>query len=246
MECALCVEEDEQTEEYYRELVASRSTPAVVPAPLLVRPTPPPLVVAPLSSSVARDIAEKNHYMHRKPPVSYAWGLHQEDEIVGIITLGIPASRHLQAGACPTDPSLVIELNRMWIADELPNGTASWFLARALRQAPPRIVVSYADTTVGHLGYVYRAANFRYGGWTDMDRKTPRYDYLPADPATHTRDAFRNGYDRKVRRKPKIRYWTTTGNHSERRKLARLCGWLDLDWNKIPPPREHQRLVLPD
>ena len=44
---------------------------------------------------------------------------------------------------------------------------------------PPRIVVSYADPLWGHYGYIYRALNFRYAGWTDMERKTPRYDYIP-------------------------------------------------------------------
>lgn len=195
-----------------------------------------PLSVRPLSSRLARQLAEAHHYLHRKPPVSYAYGLVAGDGIVGIVTFGIPASRHLQKGACPSAPSLVIELNRLWVDDRMPRNTESWFVSRALRKLPPRIVVSYADTRYGHVGYIYRALGFHYAGWTDMERRTPRWDYIPADPAAHSRDAFRRGYIRKVRREPKVRYWTVTGNRADRRALERVCAWPRLDWRELPPP----------
>jgi hypothetical protein len=176
------------------------------------------------------------HYLHRRPPISAAFGIYAGGRLSGCVTYGTPASRHLQMGACPSDPSAVVELNRLWLDDELPANTASWFVSRTLRMLPPRIVVSYADPLHGHYGYVYRALNFFYAGWTDMERKTPRYDYLPADPATHTRDAFRNGYVAKRRRVPKVKYWTVTGSPSQRRSLAATCGWPRYDWRAMPPP----------
>lgn len=191
------------------------------------------LSVEVITPQEAADLVVEQHYLHRRPPISVAVGL---GDGAGVVTFGVPASRHLQKSACPTNPDLVLELNRLWLDDSLPRNTASWFLARALRLVPPRIIVSYADTIQGHLGYVYRAANFHYAGWTDMERKTPRFDYLPADPKVHTRDAFRNGYVKKVRRQPKVKYWTTTGDRGERRRLARLCGWPSLDWSILPPP----------
>ncbi len=192
-----------------------------------------------MHSKEARELAEKRHYMHRKPQVSYAFGLYQDGSVVGVVVYGTPASRHLQIGACPSDPSLVTELNRVWVADHMPANTESWFISRTLKLIPPRIVVSYADTVQGHMGYMYRALNFRYAGWTDMERRTPRYDYIPADPSAHTRDAFRNGYKEKVRRRPKVKYWTATGNKRERLQLYDLCAWPSLDWHKLPPPTEH-------
>lgn len=193
-----------------------------------------------IPSGLARETVEREHYLHRKPPVSHAFGLFEDERLVGVVTFGIPASRHLQKGACPSDPDRVLELNRLWVHDAQPGNTASWFVSRALALLPPAIVVSYADTTQGHLGYTYRALNFRYAGWTDMERRTPRYDYLPADPKVHTRDAFRNGYASKVRRRPKIKYWITTGDRRERRDLARLCAWPELSWHELPPPTEHR------
>lgn len=210
------------------------------------------LEVREIPAALAREVAEREHYMHRKPQVKYAFGLYSPDTpdldtlfpgpgLAGIAVFGVPASHHLQVGACPSDPSLVLEFNRLWVDDEMPRNTESWFVARCLAQLPGYIVISYADTMQGHLGYIYRALNFHYAGWTDMERKTPRLDYLPADPATHTRDAFRNGYATTVRRKPKVKYWITTGNRTERKRLAKLCGWPSLNWKMHPPPVEHRQ-----
>ncbi|QES45189.1 hypothetical protein DEJ49_33145 [Streptomyces venezuelae] len=197
------------------------------------------LEVRPMESRDARALAEEKHYLHRKPTVSHAYGLHAGLAAVGLVTLGSPASGHLQRGACPGDPSCVIELNRLWVDDAMPPNTASWFVSRALRQMPPRIVVSYADTAYGHMGYVYRAMSFRYAGWTDMERRTPRLDYVPLRGG-HSREATRSGYRETVRRRPKVKYWTTTGDRRERRRLARLCTWPSLDWRTLPPPTEHR------
>jgi len=139
-------------------------------------------------------------------------------------------------GACPSEPGNVIELNRLWVHDKMPKNTESWFVSRTLHQLPPKIVVSYADTREQHYGYIYRALNFHYAGWTDMERKTPRYDYIPHDPTQHTREAFRGGYSHRVRRKPKVKYWIVTGNKSERRNLTKLSGWPVHDWHILPPP----------
>ena len=175
----------------------------------------------------------RNHYLHRKVGASFAFALDSGGDIVGAVTFGTPPSRHMQISVCPTDPSLVIELNRLWIRDDQPHGTASAFVSDALRQMPPRIVASYADTSAGHLGTVYRALNFHYSGWTDMDRKTPRYDYVVE--GKHSRDAFRCGKYTRVRRRPKIKYWIPTGNKRDRKRLFAICGWPSLVWDGGPP-----------
>lgn len=189
-----------------------------------------------ITSKVATGVVVEHHYLHRRPPISFAFGLKFDGALVGVVTFGTPPSHHLQKSACPANPSLVVELNRLWVNDDMPKNTESWFVTRALAEMPPRIVVSYADPAFGHAGYIYRALNFHYAGWTDMDRKTPRYDYIPAEPNTHTRDAFRNGYVEKRRRVAKVKYWTVTGNKSERRTMRKLCPWPMLDWRTTPPP----------
>lgn len=163
--------------------------------------------------------------------MSWAFGVRCDDKIVAVCTFGTPPSRHAQKSVCPSDPSLAVELNRLWISDDHSEIQASQFVSQCLKEVPPRIVFSYADTAVGHHGGVYRAMSWNYAGQTDEDRKTPRFDYVPTN-GKHSRDAFRSGEYTKVRRKPKHRYWTTTGSQRERRRLAKLCGW---DARQYPP-----------
>lgn len=180
------------------------------------------------------------HYARRMPPTSFVFGLFGEGVLLGAISFGVPASRQLQLGACPSDPQSVIELNRLCVLDSEPRNTESWFVSRALALLPPLIVVSYADTLEGHKGYVYRACNFYYAGWTDMDRRTPRYDYVT--PGKHSRAAFRSGEgaeSNKVRRRPKIKYWTVTGDKRQRKALLKKMNWPVLCWNRYPAPTEH-------
>lgn len=196
--------------------------------------------VAVISRREAIHLVVQHHYMHRKPPISFAFGLIDDfGNTKGCVTFGTPASHQMLIGACKEAPENVIELNRLWVHDDMPRNTESWFVSRALALLPPRIVLSYADTAAGHMGFIYRAANFHYAGWTDMERKTPRFDYV--SPGKHTRDAFRNGFTHRERRKPKVKYWITTGNRRERKYLEKSCLWPKLDWKISPPPIEHRQ-----
>lgn len=179
------------------------------------------------------------HYLHRRPPISHAFGLVDNGDLRGVCTFGIPPSRHLQMSACPSSPDRVIELNRLWVHDDEPRNTESWFVSRCVRALPPLLIVSYADTAQGHVGYIYRAMNWRYAGWTDMDRAKPRLDYVT--PGKHTRDAYRHGFTHVERRKPKMKYWTASGSPTDRRVLAGLCGWPSLDWRVVHPSLEETR-----
>lgn len=96
-----------------------------------------------IESKLAARLVVDHHYLHRKPPISHAFGLYWLGKIVGVVTYGTPASRHLQMSACPTDPSHVIELNRLWVHDKMPKNTESWFVSRSPARpdpAHPRIV----------------------------------------------------------------------------------------------------------
>lgn len=203
--------------------------------------------VAQVDKPTAEALVVRHHYLHRKPSNAYSFGLFRDGDVVGAVVFGVPASRHLQQSVCPSDPDVVLELNRLWCDDSCPRNTESFFVARALRMLPPRLIVSYADTAWGHTGIVYRALGFQYAGWTDMERKTARYDYI-APEGKHTRDSFRGGvaqWTHRVRRKPKAKYWTATGDRRERARLTRLCAWHSLDWREFPVPDEHRQLRLP-
>ena len=102
------------------------------------------------------------HYAKRIPSISYAFGLFNPD-LVGVVTYGTPSSSPLRAGICGDDyADKVLELNRLCVS-EVKNG-ASMLVGRSLKMLPDAVVVSYADTKQGHVGYVYQATNFLYTG----------------------------------------------------------------------------------
>jgi hypothetical protein len=120
--------------------------------------------VLPINSFEVEPWLLQKHYAKRMCPISYAFGLYDNNELVGVVTYGTPSSSTLRTGICgPKFGDLVVELNRL-CCDNQPN-RASFLVGRSLRMLPkPLIVVSYADTEQGHVGYVYQATNFIYTG----------------------------------------------------------------------------------
>jgi len=120
--------------------------------------------VLPINSFEVEPWLLQKHYAKRMCPISYAFGLYDSGELIGVVTYGMPASSALRIGLCGEKwIDNVIELNRL-CCDNKPN-SASFLVGRSLRMLPkPLIVVSYADTEQGHVGYVYQATNFIYTG----------------------------------------------------------------------------------
>ena len=106
----------------------------------------------------------QKHYAKRLCPISYAFGIYDELKLIGVVTYGVPSSSTLREGLCGKSWSdNVIELNRLCCSNE--KNVASMLVGRSLRMLQkPSIVVSYADTEQGHVGYVYQATNFVYTG----------------------------------------------------------------------------------
>lgn len=107
----------------------------------------------------------QKHYAKRIPQIMFAFGLYEESQLVGVVTYGIPASPALCMGICGKEYSdKVLELNRVCLLNNDKN-QASFLVANSIKLLPkPSIVVSYADTGKGHIGYVYQATNFLYTG----------------------------------------------------------------------------------
>lgn len=107
----------------------------------------------------------ERHYARRMPSISFAFGLFEGDYLEGIVTYGSPPSAPLRSGICGPDfKSYVLELNRLCLRRNAPNH-ASLLVSKSLRLlGGNRIVVSFADTSQGHVGTVYQAANFIYCG----------------------------------------------------------------------------------
>lgn len=123
-----------------------------------------PLRVNQIAPSEARQWLLLRHYARRSCPVSFAFGAYRDAELIGVVTYGTPVSSPLRSGVCGPDwAPYVLELNRLCC--ESSRNVASKLVGASLRLLPrPRVVVSYADTAQGHVGYVYQATNFLYTG----------------------------------------------------------------------------------
>lgn len=113
----------------------------------------------------AQDIVVKYHYLHRKAPCSFSFGLFLGGELKGVILYGTPSSSSLRKGICgEEEKNNVLELTRLWVADDVPKNGESYLIGGTLRKVDKEIIVSYADTAQGHVGTVYQATNWIYTG----------------------------------------------------------------------------------
>ncbi len=121
--------------------------------------------IHPIGYDVAMYYVKRYHYLHRACPCSVAFGLFRGGEVVGVIVYGTPSSAPLRSGICgPDRAGDVVELCRLWIQDGQPKNSASHLIGRTLPKCGKPIVVSFADTSQGHVGVVYQATNWIYTG----------------------------------------------------------------------------------
>jgi len=139
------------------------------------------LEVKQIDYKTAMNVIVEKHYLHRKCPCSIAFGLFEKvnelsnlfdsEKLVGVIVFGKPSSYTLCEGIAGKDESKnVIEFNRLWVCDTMPKNTESWFTSRAIKQCQFEIIVSFADTEQGHIGYIYQATNWLYCGESKKQR----------------------------------------------------------------------------
>ena len=117
--------------------------------------------------ATAMEMVIKNHYLHRKCPCSHAYGMFAKKtgEIVGVVIYGVSCSSTLLKGICGTDEMHnVYELNRLWVNDNVPKNGESFLISHTLKMLDKEIIVSFADSSQNHVGYVYQATNFLYCG----------------------------------------------------------------------------------
>jgi hypothetical protein len=166
------------------------------------------LTVSSIEHFECREWLLYKHYAKRIPSISYSYGLFDGLDLIGICTIGKPASPSLCVGVCGKEQSeYVYELNRLVVNDNLPSNALSYFVGNVLKLLPPMILVSYADTSQNHHGYIYQATNWLYTG------KTKERTDIGFEDGTHSRHYDKN-IDKTLFRKKrssKYRYIYFTG-----------------------------------
>lgn len=193
------------------------------------------LQISEIPAALTYDLLLNVHYAKRIPSISFAFGLFEDGEMVGITTYGTPAGSTQRTGFMGKEMAdRVLELNRLCLVNNRPN-EASKLVSGSLRLLPrPKLVISYADIAQRHVGTVYKAANAVYLGLT-----AKRTDWaLHSRPSVHGQtlsDEFRGQENRaKLMRekygddfylKPrsrKHRYVWLLGSKGERARMRKL------------------------
>lgn len=110
----------------------------------------------------------KKHYAKRLPPIQYAFGLFDANNIMqGIVTYGTPVSSTLRD--LWDNKYKLMELNRLVVNEGLEKNVLSFLVGQSFNLMPkPMVLVSYADTSKNHHGYIYQATNWLYTGLSSV------------------------------------------------------------------------------
>lgn len=128
--------------------------------------------VATIPRTMAADIIVRHHYSGRIVQNSYIHlGVYLRGKLLGALQFGYamnPASgKSVVAG---TGNREYLELNRMWLSDDVPRNGESMAISYAtkyIKAAYPDVqwIQSFADERCGCWGVVYQACNFVYCGF---------------------------------------------------------------------------------
>lgn len=175
----------------------------------------------------------KKHYLKRLPSISYCFGLYDIDLLIGVCSFGNAVPLQMKRSICgEIYEHLVYELNRLILNDNHPKNLSSYFVSQCLGKLPkPIIIVSYADKSQGHNGYIYQATNFVYLGLSHTQKDWK----IKSEEGKHSRtlmdefaftpnriELLKEKYgDRlyQVQREPKHRYVYFIGSKTQKQKF---------------------------
>lgn len=130
-----------------------------------------------LDNSFAKQFMTKHHYTQSCAKSSVALGFYYDNELCTVIVYGQPSGKHLASSLLDGgNEKECMELLRLFSFDWCPKNIESYCISQSikyLRANYPeiKILVSYADTSVGHVGYIYQASNWLYVGQSGSERE---------------------------------------------------------------------------
>lgn len=170
-----------------------------------------------VETNVAIKFLQKYHYMmkHRS---GIHYGAYLKDKLVAICSFS-SITRKSSATKLKLKPNELIELSRLCIDPSFrKKNLASKLISKSIKnikKSYPNLksIITFADTTLGHTGTVYKASNFKYDG----DVK-PTYWYID-----------QNGYHRH-----KKTVWDQAKRLGKKEKTyADECGLIRIDGKKL-------------
>jgi len=156
-----------------------------------------------------RSILEEYHYKkgHIGGGISVCFAMFINNKLVGGSVLGKPRHEKKYKNC--------IDIRRMALLDEAPFNSESWFLSQIIKWIGANTnyenVLSYSDETVGHIGTIYKASNFKNIGKTAVSKYVqwgdkqyhPRSITVDREYSYKMREALKNGEAKIITGKPK-------------------------------------------
>tara|TARA_R100001129_G_scaffold116695_1_gene80532 strand:+ start:285 stop:956 length:672 start_codon:yes stop_codon:yes gene_type:complete len=193
-----------------------------------------------ISSSETWEWFLRKHYAKRIPHIVHCLGLFDADKVLqGVISFGISASKPLVCGAFNGKyKDIFLELNRLCINDHLDKNVLSFFVGQSLNLLKkPKAIVSYADTSLGHHGYIYQATNWIYTGLSDAHKEWRMFgSNLHSKPLCekYNLEERKNNPNKFyfIDRPRKHRYFYFVGNRKEKREMRDSLSYAVLPYPK--------------
>ena len=124
----------------------------------------------PIPFIIARELIQRNHYIHSLPGgTMLCFGIFLDESLLGAMTLGAGPYQayHLVERAARTD---CLVLTRLWLSDALPWNSESRVIGVVTRlihcYTDVKFLISYADPAAGHVGTIYQSAGWLYTGFS--------------------------------------------------------------------------------
>lgn len=119
---------------------------------------------------------EKWHYSKSVNGISYEYCfklLDENETMIGAMIFGKLAMANVWKKYVEKEED-IIELRRLCCIDDTPKNTESYFIGKCIRwlknNTEIKKIISYADSTYGHSGIIYKATNFKKVGETQSNR----------------------------------------------------------------------------
>lgn len=126
-----------------------------------------------IDKNIAKELIIKNHYSHKWSSCRYALGLFDNNILIGVAVYGFPVGRQtIKSITNKLENSDVLELTRLWLIDEAPKNSESYFLGKTFdwlkKNTKIKVLISYSDPMYDHTGIIYQATNWIYQGNNTM------------------------------------------------------------------------------
>ena len=129
------------------------------------------ITVKQIDRPTAKEMIVKHHYSHKLGSNHGVlnFGIYRDNVLMGCAVYGYMMNPKAKIFTSAVEDGIILELNRLWISDELGRNAESYLIAtsiKLIKQINPKVVAiqSFADGRLG-CGTIYKASNFKYYGF---------------------------------------------------------------------------------